>query len=244
MALIALTDAKVLFGPADLSGRTNSVELSAEVEDQDVTVFGNNGWKSVIGGLRDVTIENEGFWDAGNYGLPDDRLFTDLGVTAVPATVTPTPNVGDVSYFTRVMRPDYSFGDQVGNVLPFSTSAKGDGTSLVRGAIVDNQARTATGTTTVVQLTAPTATTRVYAAVHVLAVAGTNPALSVTLQGDNAAGFPSPATVASASGINTVGGLWLAGPVGATVDNFYRLSYTVSGTSPSFLIFASIGLAP
>lgn len=247
MALISLQNAKILTGPADLSGFANSVELTASSEEKDVTTFATAGFRSVIGGMKEVEIQTEGFWDAGNGVVadptkPDDRFWAEFNTTGNVMTVAPTGTVGEVSYFTRVFRPDYTFGAEVGEVLPFSSSAMGDGTALVRGLIADNQARTTTGTTAVRTLVAPTATTRVYAAIHVVAVSGTTPSLTVALQGDDAIGFPSSATVATSSAITTVGSVWLQGPLGVTLDSFYRLSYTISGTTPSFTVFASIGV--
>lgn len=243
MALQVLTNAKILAGQADLSGWSNNVELSAEVEELDATTFGSSGFKSVVGGLKAVTIKVGGFWEAFNATYPDDRLFADLGVAAVPMTITPTgATVGDPSYFTRVMRPSYKLGDKVGQLVPFESNAVGDGTPLVRGKITDNQARTTTSTSTAVQLVTPTASTRVLCGIHVLAVSGSSPSLTPTLQGDTV-GFPSPATVVAGSAMTAIGSQWLAGPYGVTSDDYYRLSYVISGSSPSFTVVASIGLA-
>lgn len=243
MALLSLQNAVILTGPANLSGYANSVELSASAEEKDVTTFATAGFRSVLGGMKQAEISVEGFWDAGAVTLPDDRFWTEFNTTGNVMTVTPTGAVvGDTSYFTRVMRPNYTFGDAVGEVLPFATTAMGDGTALVRGVIADNQDRTATGTTAVRTLVAPTATTRVYAAVHVLAASGTTPSLTVALQGDDAVGFPSPAVVATSSAITAPGSIWLQGAYGATLDAFYRLSYTITGTTPSFTVIASIGV--
>jgi hypothetical protein len=248
MSLLSLQNAVILTGPANLSGYTNNVEVSATSEDKDVTTFATQGFKSVLGGLKSIEIMTEGFWDAGNGASPDptkpdDRLWAEFNTTGNVMTVTPTgAAVGDVSYFTRVLRPNYTFGAEVGEVLPFSSTAMGDGTSLVRGLIADNQARTATGTTTVRTLVAPTASTRVYAAIHILAASGTTPSLTATLQGDDTIGFPSPATVATSSAQTGIGSVWLQGAYGVTADSFYRLSYTISGTSPSFTVIASIGV--
>lgn len=242
MALTALTNAKIMAGAADLSGYTNSVELSAEAEEHDVTTFGNAGWRARLGGMKTTTINASGFWDAGSAALPDDRMFGDFGATGVPMTVAVTPTVGDVSYFTRVARLNYTFGAEVGEVLPFESEASGDGTTLVRGLVADNQARTATGTSGVLTLVVPTATTRPYAAIHVVAVSGTAPSMTVALQGDNAGGFPSPATIATSAPITAPGWIWLQGAYGASADAFYRLSYTISGTSPSFTVVASVGV--
>lgn len=245
MALLSLQNAKILTGPADLSGFANSVELSASSEEKDVTTFATSGFRSVIGGMKEVEIQTEGFWDAGNGVLadptkPDDRFWAEFNTTGNVMTVSPTGVVGEVSYFTRVMRPQYTFGAEVGEVLPFSSTAMGDGTALVRGLIADNQVRSATGTTAVRTLVVPTATTRVYAAIHVVAVTGT-PTLTATLQGDDAIGFPSPATVVAGTGITAIGSQWLQGPYGVTADSFYRLSYVVTGTG-TLTVIASIGV--
>lgn len=242
MALLALNDARIFAGAADLTGYSNSVELSAEAEEKDVTTFANSGWRARLAGMKQTTITASGFWDAGSASLPDDRMFGDFGTVGVPMTVSPTPVVGDVAYFTRVARLSYSFGAETGEVMPFEGEAQGDGTALVRGLIADAQARTVTGTTAVRTLIAPTATTRVYAAIHVSAVSGTTPSMTVALQGDNAIGFPSSAVVATSSPITAPGWIWLQGPYGVTADAFYRLSYTISGTGPSFTVFAAIGV--
>jgi hypothetical protein len=243
MALTVLTNAKILVGQADLSGWTNKVELGAEADELDSTTFGSGGWMEKRGGLVAVDIAISGFWEASGAGYPDDRLFADLGVASIPMTVTPTGAVvGDVSYITKVMRPSYKLGDQVGQLLPFESKAVNDGTPLVRGLVNDNQARTITGTTTAQQLVVPTATTRVHCAIHVTAISGTaTPTLTPTLQGDTV-GFPSPATVATGSAMTTVGSQYLVGAYGVTTDNYYRLSYVISGTNPSFSVVASIGL--
>lgn len=243
MAVLALTNAKILVGQADLSGFSNNIEISAESEELDSTTFGSSGFKSVVGGLKKVDTKLAGFWEASGAGFPDDRLFADLGVSGIPMTVTPTGGtVADVAYFTRVVRPSYMLGEQVGQLVKFESAAVGDGTPLIRGQVADNQARTSTATTTALQLTAPTAATRVFAAIHVLAVSGSTPSLTVTLQGDNSGGFPSPATVATGSAISTVSSQFLTGAYGVTADNFYRLSYVISGSSPSFTIVAAIGV--
>lgn len=243
MAVLALTNAKIVVAQADLSGASNSVELMHEVEELDSTVFGSSGYRTRVGGLHNVSCSLEGFWSAADGTAPDDRLFADLGVAGVPMTVSPTgAAVGDVSFFTRVVRPSYMQGAAVGELYAFQSAAMGDGTPLVRGQIADNSTRTATGTTTALTLSTPSATQRVYAAVHVLSVSGTTPSLTATLQTDDGSGFASPATVATGSAITSAGSQWLAGGVGVG-EGFYRLSFVVSGTAPSFVVVASIGVA-
>lgn len=244
MAVLALTNAKVVLAQADLSGHSNSVELAHEVEELDSTTFGSSGFKTMVGGLHVVQGNVAGFWQAGDGTQPDDRLFADLGVAGIPLTISPAgAAVADTAFLTRVLRPAYTVGAAVGELLAFEANVAGDGTPLVRGQVARNSAVTSTETSTVLTLTAPTAGQAVYASIHVLSVTGTTPSLTVALQGDDASGFPSPATVATSSAITAEGSTWLAGPVGASADSFYRLSFTVSGTSPSFMVVAAIGVA-
>jgi len=55
-------------GGTDLSTYTSKVEVTAEVEEKDVTTFGSGGWKALLGGLKsgqiaitwknDITVSN------------------------------------------------------------------------------------------------------------------------------------------------------------------------------------------
>jgi hypothetical protein len=244
VSVLVLTNAKVLLAQADLSGHSNSVELMREVDELDSTVFADDGFRSRVGGLSKVTGSVAGFWEAGSGIKPDDRLWADLGVAGIPLTVSPSgATVADVAYLTRILQPSYALGGAVGELLPFSTAVVGDGTPLARGQVAYNGTATATATTTALTLTAPSATQRVFAAIHVVSVSGADASLTVTVQGDDASGFPSPATVATSDAITAAGGTWLAGSVGATTDAFYRLSFLVSGTAPEFRVIAAIGVA-
>ncbi|WP_433537597.1 phage tail tube protein [Micromonospora sp. CA-249363] len=52
MAKMVLTAAYLAINGTDLSTYTNSIELTTEVDEKDVTTFGSGGWKEVLGGLR------------------------------------------------------------------------------------------------------------------------------------------------------------------------------------------------
>lgn len=243
MAVLVLTNVKALVGAADLTGYSNKVTLAAKVDALDATTFASDGWRTMAAGLREVTSEIAGFWEAGSAVHPDDRLFADLGVAAVPQTVIPQgATVGNIAYFTRVLRPQYQLGGTVGELAPFMSTAVGDGTPLVRGQLADSGTRTSTATTTALTLAVPSAAQRVYCALHVHSVSGTAPSLTATLQTDDAAGFPTPATVATGSAITAAGSQWLAGAAGVG-EGFYRLSLVIAGTAPSFTVTAVIGVA-
>ncbi|MFY1660906.1 phage tail tube protein [Micromonospora sp. WMMD1274] len=59
MAKMVLTASYIALSGTDLSNWANSIELSAEVDEKDVTTFGSGGWKEVLGGLRSGTLAIE-----------------------------------------------------------------------------------------------------------------------------------------------------------------------------------------
>lgn len=246
MAVYALTDARIYADGADLSGHSNRIDLAADVEEQDATTFASSGWREKAAGLRSVQSMVGGFFQAGDGTLPDDRFFADLGVANVPYTVlAATPTVGDLAYFTKLTRLQYTQKADIGALVAYESSGSGSGVPLVRGKVANSTARTATATTTPIQLATPGAAEKVYCAIHVLAVSGTgSPTMTATLQGDNGVGFATPATVVAGAGLTAVGSQWLAGAAGVTADDWYRLSLVISGSSPSFLFVASIGIGP
>jgi hypothetical protein len=115
---------------------------------------------------------------------------------------------------------------------------------LARGVVLNppGTALTITGNGTAVQHVAvTTAAQYLYASLHVLSVSGTaTPTLTVKVQSDTV-GFPSPtdritftAATAQSSQISRVAGI--------NTDDYYRISYTISGTNPSFLALVAVGV--
>jgi hypothetical protein len=245
VAAYALTNCTILTGQADISGASNAVELDTEVAELDATTFSSSGYAVIAPGLHSVSSKVSGLWDAGSAAIVDDALWAQIGAASAVQTVSPgAAAVGDVAFFTKLIRPKYAITGQVGELLKFESSGIGDGTPLVRGKVANNSARTATGTTAAVLLTAPTETQRVYCAIHAVSVSGGG-SLVATLQSDDGSGFPSPTTVATSSAITAAGSQLLTGALGATaLEPYYRLSFVVTGgSSPSWLIVASIGVA-
>jgi hypothetical protein len=63
MAKMVLTAAYIAINSVDRSSWCSKVELTAEVEEKDVTVFTSLGWKEVLGGLKSgsvaLTLKND-----------------------------------------------------------------------------------------------------------------------------------------------------------------------------------------
>ncbi|MFE4330164.1 hypothetical protein ACFRQM_12060 [Streptomyces sp. NPDC056831] len=242
MGKFVLLDARLIAPGADLSGASNKIELSSEIEDKETTNYRSGGWKEVIGGLGSAEISAEGQWEAGDPSKVDDASWTTLGGQG-PYTVCPTDSVvGALAYITSGMRADYKVGDAVGEVAPWAGTVKSSW-PLVRGQIAHplGLARTATGTGTALQLGAIPAGKRLYAALHVLSAAGTTPSITARIESGDAA-FASPTTRLTFGAATAPGGQILRGDGTAVADTHYRVAWNITGTTPSFMFCVSLGI--
>lgn len=243
MAKTILTDVRLFAVGADLSGHSNKVELTAEVEDKDSTNYRSGGWKEVLGGLASSEIAAEGQWEAGDPSRVDDASWADLGGIG-PYTVCPGDStVAALAYLIKGMRADFTFGGTVGDVAPWTGTVKSSW-PVARGQIghPPGTARTATGTGTALNLGAIPAGQRLYAALHVLSAAGTTPSVTARIESDDSAGFASPTTRLTFAAATAAGGQILRTDGTAITDTHYRVAWTITGTTPSFLFVSSLGI--
>jgi hypothetical protein len=240
-----LLDARIYLATADLTGYSNKVELSSSVVDLDRTTFASGGWHERVGGLFDSQINIEGLADFGDLTKPDDMFWANLGAPGTAATIVPTAGtVGSLAYLGKVLEADYKLGGKVGDLLPWTGGLKGN-TAIARGQILHPQgtARTATGTGTAVQLGAVLATQRLCANLHVLSVSGTTPSITVAIQSNVDNTFGSPTTRLTFAADTALDGQALS-VLGPVTDTWWRATWTISGTTPSFLFAVAAGIAP
>lgn len=238
-----LTNVRAFAVAADLSGASNKIELSGEVEEKETTNYRSGGWKEVVGGLGSAEISGEGFWEAGAPDLVDDASWAQLGGVG-PWTICPdTAQLGSLAYFTRALRADYKLLGAVGDVAPWSGTAKSSW-PLVRGQIAHppGTARTANGTGTALDLGPVAEGARLYAALHVLSTAGTTPSLTVSVESDDTASMGTPTTRLTFDPATVPGGQTLRTDGAAITDTHYRVTWSVSGTTPSFMFAVSLGI--
>lgn len=251
MAAGALTDARIYWGGADVSGQTNKVMAEAKLQDLDKTTFGSGAWEECAGGLFSGSSSVEGFWAAGDPTMPDDRFFTDLGSAVVPQSMVPTtagatqPAVGALAYLGRAQETKYSMFGAVGALTPFAIDTRYN-TPVLRGVVMhpNGTARTTTGTGTGVQVGAVTATQRMYAALHVHSVSGTStPTITVKLQSSVDNTFASPTDRITFTGATAISGQF-SSVAGAITDTWWRAAWTITGSSPSFTFTVTAGVGP
>lgn len=243
MAKLVLLNTRLFAAGADLTGVTNKAEIQAEVEAKETTTFGSAGVKEFLGGLASSTITAEGFFEAGDAGKVDDVAFAQRGALG-PWTVCPLAATdGALAYFTNALETNYSLGGAVGDVAPYKATAQGSW-RVVRGLVGHpvSTSRTSTGNGTAMQLGAVAEGKQLYAALHVLSASGTTPSLTVKVQSDDNSGFSSAIDRITFDAATAVGGqiLRLAGPL---TDDYFRVTWTISGTSPSFQFVCAVGIA-
>lgn len=240
MANQILRDCKLYADKYDFSGKMNALALTLGVDLKDDTAFGDDT-KSNVAGLRSVSFQHEGYFEAG-VGSVDEVFFANLGLANKPMTISPMAAAeGDVAYFFNSLQGKYAPGAKHGELLNFQVSGQAS-SDLVRGTILNNATRTVSGNTTALQLGAVSAVQKLFAALHVLVVSGTTPTLVVKVQSASAQGFGTPndrITFASQNGANA---LWAAPVSGAITDTWWRVNYTITGTTPSFQFVVPVGI--
>jgi hypothetical protein len=78
--------------------------------------------------------------------------------------------------------------------------------------------------------------------VHVLSVAGTAPSITVSVESDDASGFASATTRLTFDAATAVGGQILRTDGSAITDTWWRVAWTIAGTTPSFLFASVLGI--
>jgi hypothetical protein len=245
---LILLDARVFVAGADLSGYSNEVALDEEAEVKKITTWRSGGAEENKAGIHGCDIKANGLWEAGDLGKPDDAFWA-MRRTMDPWSVAPRSDsdlaAGGLMWMIgKAVRTQFQFMGEVGEVAPWEGAAKSSW-PLVRGVCAHPSGvpRTATGSGTIVQLGAVPTGKNIYVNLHVLSVAGTgSPTLTVQLQSATTLGFGSPTNRGSAfAAATTIGGQQLRVP-GSITDQYWRLSWTISGSSPSFLFLASFGI--
>jgi hypothetical protein len=241
MALQVLRDCKLIVGKYDFSSKMNALALNYGAEALDDTTFASGGTKSNTGGLKTVTFQHEGLFDTG-VGSVDEVFFGNVGLAEQPVTISPQAGAeGDLAYFFKSLQTKYAPGGKIGQLLAFSVGGEAQNSPLVRGTVLLNGTKTATGNSTPIQLGAVSAVQDLFAALHILAASGTTPSLTVKVQSSPTSGgaYVDRLTFAAQ---NATGAVWGTPTAGAVTDTWWRISYTITGNTPSFSFIVPVGI--
>jgi hypothetical protein len=240
MAKFVFNDGKVFSGGFDLSSHITSVNLDITAEELDATTINSGGFRSKLGGIKDSSLQMDGFYEAGT-DKPDGLLGVNVGNELIVTTV-PDAGVGNTAYFMKSRLFEYNIFGAVGEIAPFSISKSQSSDVVVQGKVQIDGDLTASGNSPGVQLGAVGATEKCYVGIHCYGVSGTStPTVTFKLQSDDNSSFTSPTDRITFTSITAVGSDFQS-VAGAITDQYWRLNYTISGTNPSFSIHATIGI--
>lgn len=253
MAFTYLNDATVALGGLDLTTQSNKVGINVSHAELENTTFRNGGARSYQAGLPDTDISVDGYFYAGtdgatpSYTYPDPVLFSELttSTTGTPITIAANEPIGSVAYVTRCKEFNYSLLGSVGELAPFSISAKGN-QKVARGITLTDPDTLNTGNFTSASLTSYStiATGKtMFANVHLLALSSdsASPTVQVTVQSDLDATPSGAANRIVFPSLNAVGSqhLSLAGPV---THPYWGVQITVTGTNTKYRLLVAIGI--
>jgi hypothetical protein len=233
MAILYYQNVRPLSGGYELTSVAQECTINASRARIDATTMASNGWEESIAGLKSTKASLSGFLDYGTTGATDLAQFAAIGASASDLMILPTGGAdASVGFIASAIRGSYEAGGKVGDAAGLGIEWNGTGMAS-RGTVLKNGIITATGTGTIMQLGAITAGQTAMIQIQTTAVSGTTPSMTVIVQSASLVGFGSPTTRATFSAQTGIGSqtLYISTPV---TDQFWRVSYTISGTSPSF----------
>ena len=240
MSKIILRDQQIFIDGVQIDSLSNTCSIEAKKDVNDVTTFGNTS-RVRIPGLFDFTFSAGGFMDPATPA--DSFMFNEISDTDMVVTVSQAaPAVGGYAYLMNAIATDLKLLGKVGEAAPFSFGAVGD-SMMAEGVIlvIPGTAITASGLAAVQQNTAAGIGKKLKLALHVVGVSGTTPTIIFTLKSSAVAGMTTPTTLFTSGSLNAVNGIY-ADLLLSAADTYFQLSYTVTGTTPSFSVMASFAI--
>ncbi|MBL0220032.1 MAG: hypothetical protein IPQ07_39970 [Myxococcales bacterium] len=239
-------------GRLRLASAVNSLDLGLKSAVDETPNFEGDGWAEILSGTRDASWKFRGYWMPDTVALPLDSGiwggFEDgerqVALAVKPAEGSPLPAIGDVAWMAEAVQIDATPGFMVGKAAKLDFSLRGTGPTI-RGKVA-GYANGATGPSS--GALAPVTIAggvpdgkSLYFAVSCFYVAGTTPALTISVESDNADGFASPVVRATSPEFQD-GGAYFGTVAGPITDDRFRLVLTVSGTAPVFGYIAALGV--
>lgn len=242
MAVQAWTGLSVLHGGLQIACNAKSVDApQVSVTVLDKTALCDT-WVQNIGGVKSVAWSAEVMQDFAALGL-DEREYALLGAKAPLSLLPAGSTYGSVAHAMEAVSLAYTpLRAEHGQLAMGVLGGNGSGVA-VRGACLHPPAtaRTSSASGTAIQVGAVSATQRMYGALHVTAASGTTPSLTVKIQSSATEGgsYTDRITFTAATDVTYQ---W-SNVAGAVTDTWWRVTWTISGTDPSFefAVVAGIG---
>lgn len=227
----------VLYDNTALAAYLRSVGLTYQDAMLDATTLADSSMVN-FPGLSSQSFTMTGLFDsATGAGTVLDEITSRLGSeTAVATTVSPNGfTAGNSAWLLPALTVDYQVSSTVADLVPFTLNLGAGASAGVGICLTDLAAQTATGNGTSQDNSASTANGAV-AHLHITAVSGTTPSMTVIVQ--HSTNNSTWSTLGSFSAATAVGSQTLQ--ISGTVNRYVRASFTISGTTPSFTTLVAL----
>mgnify|MGYP000968940331 CR=1 FL=1 len=242
MSSFVLSNAQVLVGSAELSAFTGEFTVGGEVAIEPAQHMAAGGYAVTLPGIVRASFDVKGNADFASGGVSQTFGYAQLG-TQYAASVVPAGTAatyGDAAVLTRgyLSRLKGLLG-ATGKVAGFELGLTSD-TAEVNGFVgAPLASRTTSGLTgTAVALTGPTASQRLWAALHVTAASGTN--LAVKVQSDDNGSFTSATDRITFSTVSATGWQFSYVDGSFSSETHHRVTATVATGTFSFVVLMGV----
>ena len=247
MAVQSFKNAGLWIDGFEVAGQIRATRLEYGAEALDATTISANT-RQRAGGLKNVTLTHEGFWEAtaSSSGI-DAVLFDGMGDSSTPVTVAPqNTSEGAVAYLFKSITTEYTPRGAVGELLNYGVNASAD-SDLVRGVLLRNSTGIGSAglTGTAFQLSGSSSGRTLVANLHVIASdtngGGSTEALLMRIQSAAASSFASPSTEITFAA--TTGSTSEFVSVAGTSNTWFRAIATTPSSSGEFWAVVSLGVS-
>lgn len=224
----------------DFSSSMHEVAVDYASEEKEATTLADTT-HIFKNGLKSVGLAMNGFWDETTTNPVDSQNFAQTGQNSLCTFAAETGAEGEIAYFMNALQAKYDLTGDIGEMFAFTVDAAAAG-SLVRGTIeLKQSALTATANSTGRQLGALSATQTLWAAIHVTGVGSGAQTFDAIVQSDDNGSFTSATSRITFTQLTDIGSE-LKSVVGAVTDDYWRINYTITGSTPSFTVVVVLGI--
>lgn len=237
MSTFVMIDSEIWANQFPLTAVANSLEYSGEIEEVEATTLGSGGHREYRPGLRQTSVQVMTFTD---FSTDVESLH---GANNVVLTAVGEGNdAGNDAIICRGLTTSLTRGAAVGEMHKTDVTFRGSAAEgVLRGKLVQPRIeRTTTGSSAAVNIGNVAAGKNVWLAVHVFAVSGGSPTMTVKLQSGTSSGDATTDRITSTQ--FTSPGVYLAKLAGAITAPWWRINATIGGSTPSFDFAAAVAI--
>lgn len=234
---VQIGKASVYQNGLEISGDITSLVLDVSQEAIDDTTV-SASTRTYTPGLITAAISAEGYLNAGDH---EEELYAATDSNQVITVYPNDASANVVGYGMKGARSQLIYRGEIGQLIRFTYDVFCTAQPLVRLNSMEGEVtKTSTGDGTDYSLGAVSATQSVYCFLHVLAVSGTDtPTLTVKVQSSaDGSTWGDEITMTDATDV----GAEAKSLAGANTDTHWRITWTISGTNPSFTFIAGVGI--